>query len=69
MPRIGLCDSDMLAIPDLVPPLTAVVFLEKMKSEGVLAAPFGPSTVRFVTHLDVTEEMVGRVVEVLEKFA
>lgn len=34
---------------------TAASFLEKLKMEGILAAPFGPKTVRFVTHLDVSE--------------
>ena len=57
-----------IVIFDLKPPLTAAVFLEKMKAEDILAAPFGPSTVRFVTHLDVTEAMVAKVVEALKKF-
>lgn len=54
-----------IVIFDLVPPLTAADFLKKMEGNGILAAPFGPSTVRFVTHLDFTEEMLGRVVEVI----
>ncbi|MEW6413449.1 MAG: GntG family PLP-dependent aldolase [Candidatus Zixiibacteriota bacterium] len=30
--------------------------LEKMKKNGVLAVPFGPTKLRFVTHLDVTRD-------------
>ncbi|MBK9015802.1 MAG: aminotransferase class I/II-fold pyridoxal phosphate-dependent enzyme [Saprospiraceae bacterium] len=58
-----------IVIFDLVPPLTAEVFLKKLEGMGVLATAFGPATVRFVTHLDFTEEMLGRVVEVLESLA
>ncbi len=55
-----------IVIFDLVPPLTAADLLKKLEAKGVMAAAFGPSTVRFVTHLDFTEEMLGRVVEVIE---
>ncbi|HFA52018.1 MAG TPA: aminotransferase class I/II-fold pyridoxal phosphate-dependent enzyme [Bacteroidetes bacterium] len=58
-----------IVIFDLAAPLTAAVFLEKIKMEGVNAAPFGPSTVRFVTHLDFTEEMLEKVVGILENYA
>ncbi|GGF17822.1 threonine aldolase [Halobacillus andaensis] len=36
--------------------LTAEQFLEEVKKEGVLAVPFGPHTVRFVTHFDVSRQ-------------
>ncbi len=58
-----------IVIFDLVPPLTAEVFLKKLEGMDVLATAFGPATVRFVTHLDFTEEMLGRVVEVLGSLA
>ena len=54
-----------IIIFDLTPPLTAATFLEKIKAEDIHAAPFGPSTVRFVTHLDFSEDMLERVLEVL----
>ncbi|MCF8244416.1 MAG: aminotransferase class I/II-fold pyridoxal phosphate-dependent enzyme [Saprospiraceae bacterium] len=56
-----------IVIFDLVSPLTAAEYLIKFEENGILAAAFGPATVRFVTHLDFTEEMLGRVVEVLRK--
>ncbi|MEO1257637.1 MAG: GntG family PLP-dependent aldolase [Bacteroidota bacterium] len=55
-----------IVIFDLQAPLTADKFLQKIKEQGINAAPFGPSTVRFVTHLDFTEEMLRRTVEVLK---
>lgn len=55
-----------ILIFDVKHPWTADSFLEKVGEAGIAAAPFGPQTVRFVTHLDVTKEMVGEVIEILE---
>lgn len=55
-----------IVIFDLCAPLTAAGFLEKLAKRGIHAAPFGPKTIRFVTHLDFSEEMLHRVVEVLK---
>ena len=52
-----------ILIFDLHPPHTAASFLEQLAEQGIKAAPFGPQTVRFVLHHDVTEEMVERVME------
>jgi threonine aldolase len=57
-----------IVIFDLMAPLTAALFLEKLSEKGILAAPFGPQTVRFVTHLDFTENMLDRTVEALQSF-
>jgi len=54
-----------ILIFDLKPPHTAASYLEKLKEHGILASPFGPQTVRFVTHLDVTEPMIETVLDVL----
>ena len=56
-----------IVIFDLNKPWTAETFLAKLKGQQVLASAFGPQTVRFVTHLDITDAMIGRTVEVLEK--
>jgi threonine aldolase len=50
-----------ILIFDLATPLTPVAFLDYLKQNGVVASAFGPQTIRFVTHLDVTEEMVQQV--------
>ena len=56
-----------IVIFDVKPPLTAVLFLEKINEKGVKAAAFGPQTVRFVTHLHFTKEMLNDVKNILEK--
>ncbi|TAK45306.1 MAG: aminotransferase class I/II-fold pyridoxal phosphate-dependent enzyme [Saprospiraceae bacterium] len=57
-----------IVIFDLQFPLAAASFLEKLETKGIHASPFGPQTVRFVTHLDFTQEMLERTVEVLKTF-
>jgi threonine aldolase len=54
-----------IVIFDLAGDRMADAYLENLKSRGVLASPFGPQTVRFVTHLDVTQEMIDEVCELL----
>ena len=40
-------------------------FMKLMNDKGILFAPFGPQTVRFVTHLDITEEMLEKTLKVI----
>ncbi|MEL6719091.1 MAG: GntG family PLP-dependent aldolase [Bacteroidota bacterium] len=56
-----------ILIFDVKPPFTADTFLAKLKEEGILAVAFGPQTIRFVTHLDVTEQMMEKILEVLKR--
>jgi threonine aldolase len=56
-----------IVIFDLKGAKTAESFLAKLEEKGVQASPFGPKTVRFVTHLDVTEKMIGKTVGALEQ--
>ncbi|MEL7162068.1 MAG: beta-eliminating lyase-related protein, partial [Bacteroidota bacterium] len=44
---------------------TAADFLAQLGELGVQAVPFGPQTVRFTTHLGVTDEMIDFVIGVL----
>ncbi len=55
-----------IVIFDLHPPQTAEEFLEKLSSHGIMASAFGAHTIRFVTHLDVTDTMIDKVVGVLK---
>ncbi len=57
-----------IVIFDLNPPANTAQFLDYLLKNGVKASAFGPSTIRFVTHLDVTGEMIGRAIEVLRGF-
>ncbi len=50
---------------DLIPTVTAASFLSILKMRGILASNFGPQTVRFVTHLDVSPEEIEQVCRVL----
>ncbi|MEO1437263.1 MAG: GntG family PLP-dependent aldolase [Bacteroidota bacterium] len=58
-----------ILIFDLVEPWTAAGFLEQLKMQGVLASPFGPKTIRFVTHLDFNDQMLEKTLDVLTKMA
>ena len=58
-----------IVIFDLKPShYTAASFLEKLKTHGINAAAFGPQTVRFVTHLDFTAEMLEQTLKTLQEF-
>ncbi len=41
-------------------------FLNKLKDNGILASAFGPETIRFVLHLDISTEMHQRIIEILK---
>ena len=41
----------------------AASFLQKLEAMGILATPFGPKTVRFTTHLGVTDEQISYVMD------
>lgn len=57
-----------ILIFDLISPLTPALFLDYLKQNGVVASAFGPQTIRFVTHLDVTQEMLKQAVGILQRF-
>ncbi|MBB4077782.1 threonine aldolase [Lewinella aquimaris] len=48
---------------------SAAEFLEALRAEGVLATPFGPRTVRFTTHLGVSEEQIDFVIDRLQRLS
>ncbi len=56
-----------ILIFDVSAPYTVASFLQYLTDHGIKASAFGPQTIRFVTHLDFTEEMFSRVKLVLEK--
>lgn len=47
-------------------PYTAPALVVKMKEQGVLWHAISPTQVRIVTHLDVSEEMVNKTLELIE---
>jgi len=57
-----------IVIFDLIPPNTPAAFLAYLKENGVIASAFGPQTIRFVTHLDVTQSMVQQAINTIYRF-
>jgi threonine aldolase len=49
--------------------LTVADFLGRLEAQGIRASGFGGSWVRFVTHLDVSDDMVARVVAAVANLA
>jgi threonine aldolase len=45
---------------------TDTAFVEALSKEGIKASSFGPQMIRFVTHLDITEEMLQHTLHVLK---
>lgn len=58
-------DTNIL-IFKLIKGITAKTCLEKLKEKEILAVPFGPQEVRFVTHLDYTDDMLQKTIEILK---
>ena len=48
---------------------TAAQFSESLKKAGVLTLPFGPQSVRLVTHLDVSMQQIEQACEAIENVA
>jgi len=55
-----------IVIFHLDPSVSTGDFLEKLEEKNILAYPFGPDAIRFVTHLDFNDEQLNRVIETLE---
>jgi len=58
-----------IVIFTLVPEVSTHTFLQKLKEEGILAIEFGPQQIRFVTHLDYTNEMAEQTLKVLKNLS
>lgn len=56
-----------IVIFNLTDKYSAASFDEALKPYGIRSSAFGKQTVRFVTHLDFTEDMLMKTVEVLRK--
>lgn len=54
-----------IVIFDVDTPYNGDAFIRKLASYGILASLFGPNTVRFVTHLDLSNEMMDRAITVI----
>jgi threonine aldolase len=59
--------STNIVIFDVTAPHTATSILQKLTEKGIKASAFGPQTVRFVTHLDVSEIDIKKVCTILKE--
>lgn len=57
-----------IVIFDLATPVSAQEFLAYLKTKNISASSFGPQTIRFVTHLDITDGMIEEVFTALDEF-
>ena len=55
-----------IVIFDLPSSIPADTFIHRLNEKNIGASPFGPNTVRFVTHLDVSPAMIETVIQVLK---
>lgn len=58
-----------IVIFDLKIPITPTILLEYLMKNGVKASAFGPQTIRMVTHLDVTADMIGQATAILRAYS
>lgn len=54
-----------IVIFDLAPVISSELFLKALNDKGIQAAAFGKNTVRFVTHMGITDEMIDEVIQSL----
>lgn len=58
-----------IVIFELAGNITAEQCLEKLREHNVLAVAFGPKEVRFVTHLDYTDDMLNETIKALRSIS
>jgi threonine aldolase len=57
-----------IVIIELKPEINAVDFLNKLKENHILGVSFGPQLIRFVTHLDFTQEHLQAFLNTIKTF-
>ena len=79
--KIGECLKNMNYVESVNPVMTNIVifdlkasmptekFIQILSNNNIQARPFGIRTIRFVTHLDFTEKMLEKLLNVLENIA
>jgi threonine aldolase len=45
---------------------TPALFCQELKKEGILCIPISPTQVRMVTHLDISKEMVDKLIDIID---
>jgi threonine aldolase len=57
-----------IIIFETVASVTAAEIVEKLKQKNILCYAIAPDRVRLVVHLDITEEMVNKTIEIIKAF-
>ncbi len=77
---IGAALKDLPYVQELIPVHTNIIifklkeeqpsalYLEYLKKHGIVANTMGKQTIRFVTHLDFTDEMLERTLDAISRF-
>jgi threonine aldolase len=52
----------------LIDSVNSDIFLHYLLENKIKAVPFGKNTIRFVTHLDITDDMLTKAIDILKKF-
>lgn len=60
-------ETNIIVLPIHDPETTPEAVVERLKTEGVLAVPFGPRKIRLVTHLGIDDKDVAKTIEVFQK--
>jgi len=58
-----------ILIFDVNDPLNAQIVLTELEKNGILASAFGPQSIRFVTHLDLSEDDVRTTLQILQELS
>ena len=70
--------SQLEWLKNVTPVVTNIIIIEvasediknsiilKLKDQGILCSSFGPTAIRFVTHLDISEEDIEKTIAVLK---
>ena len=58
-----------IVIFDVIGRNSAGAFIDYLNKNNINASSFGPETVRFVTHLDISEEMIEHTITILENYS
>ncbi|KOY86520.1 threonine aldolase [bacterium 336/3] len=58
-----------IIIFELPPPIDSATFTQKFAEKGVLVSPFSKKHIRLVTHLDFTDDMLEKTIQVIKNLA
>ncbi len=58
-----------IVIFDLIDSISPSIFLDELSKQGLKASAFGPQSIRFVFHMDITIEMMEKTKQVLKRIS